>query len=91
MRLLAKDPEDRYQSAAGLLAEGAPAVAMAMTDTEMLPAARTNVARQLFGDREPLRLGITVALVPTTTASAGFRKKNGGSRPVKPISLACSS
>jgi hypothetical protein len=27
----------------------------------------------------------------TTTASAGFMKKNGGSRPVKPISLACSS
>ena len=26
-----------------------------------------------------------------TMASAGFMKKNGGSRPVKPISLACSS
>jgi hypothetical protein len=25
-----------------------------------------------------------------TTASAGFMKKNGGSRPVKPISFACS-
>ena len=28
---------------------------------------------------------------PGTTASAGFMKKKGGSRPVKPISLACSA
>jgi hypothetical protein len=27
----------------------------------------------------------------TTAASAGFMKKKGGSRPVKPISFACSS
>ena len=26
-----------------------------------------------------------------STASAGFMKKNGGSRPVKPISIACST
>ena len=26
-----------------------------------------------------------------STASAGFMKKNGGSRPVKPISFACST